>query len=186
MIINFSFFHSINQDLILMTNWLPTGTVKDDYSSSYSETSPSNDYSFQRHRQRPRYFHGSPFTPFTPFVTQNRNWFHCIHPSIRHGSHPPPKKPLPLLRLVDQSNLWSGDHRERRPLAPETSSASSLVRAPKVKNAALLDHSIAVWENPPPVLPPTAKYFNQSPHQQSSIIAADYHSLNRYYYHNYD
>ena len=127
--------------LMLLYWWLSlcvieTGMVKDDYSST--ETSPSNEYSFQKHRHRPRYFHGSTFK-----WTIN-HWFPWID-----GSHPLPKK-LPALRLVDQSNLWSGDQREG-PWRPFAASEATIVR-PKAKNGGKnidspLDHSIAVWNH---------------------------------------
>lgn len=149
-----------------------TGMVKDDYSST--ETSPSNEYSFQKQRQRPRYFH---------VIHKRIEWFSRTLNSL-DDSHPLPKK-LPLLRLVDQSNLWSGDQREHswRPVGSEVSSAS-IVR-PKVKNGGLknlvdsplLDHSIAVWEatadfasasaSPPP--PPRRP--SPTHHSPSEIVA---------------
>lgn len=58
-------------------------------------------------------------------------------------SHPLPKR-LPLPRLVDQSNLWSGD--QSTPWLP-SSEIPSLIK-PKVKNCknsqSPTDHSIAV------------------------------------------
>lgn len=85
-----------------------------------------------------------------PFKRLNWNWIW----QILMKSHPVPKKSVPIgLRLVDQSNLWSGGHEHKswtlNPLMESggktlsSSSSSSIVHRPKAsRNGGGPTHSI--------------------------------------------